>query len=144
MVALASTESRAWVEHWLVGVCNGTESVEVVQGIAVTPQVFVPSGFAVSWHPTLQKELMYAMAMGSQTVYLINGRRHRVVYAWTFHENTPFNRSLPDDEHDQTMKWSPDGIRLAITGRNSIFVMQADTIANDVMFQAPHSHFRGR
>lgn len=51
-VALSSTESRAWVEHWPLDACKGPEVTEVVQGIASSPQVDRPSTFAVSWHPT--------------------------------------------------------------------------------------------
>ena len=136
MVALSTTERTAQIEHWPLDSpddSNFDSGPSIVQDLVLPrfTSVFVPAGFAVSWHPTLQRDLIYALAVGSDTIYLIDGRRHNIRLAWTFHDSFP-SRS-PMGWHGP-MKWSPDGIRLAIKGSESIFVMQTDVFADTRMF----------
>lgn len=82
----------------------------------------------------MQRELVYALAVGQESVHLTDGRRHQVRHAWSFCDSLPSWFPLL---YDQTMEWSPDGTRFAIKGSESIIIMQADVFAESKMLKVP-------
>ncbi|KAK9831568.1 hypothetical protein WJX74_000312 [Apatococcus lobatus] len=140
MVALSSTEAKAQVEHWPVDVHIHQKSksgAEIVHRLTLPSQKYDTTGFSVAWHPTLQKELMYALAVGIDALFIISGSTHRVIFALPTDGNCPPSRLMRAGEHSQALSWSPDGAKLAIPTSKSMVILQAAGIPEAKVYRGP-------
>lgn len=141
-VAVSTTDIEGQIEHWPLDSADESRAdggPKCVPGLPLPSfaNVYMRSSIAVPWHPTLQSELVYALAAGQGTIYLIDGRMHWVRHAWTFCNAFPIRYSPLSAQKAQTMEWSPDGTRLAVKGSEAIFIVQADVHADNKMFKVP-------
>lgn len=140
MVALSTTEAKTQVEHWPLQVNKSagcTTGPEVVHRLTLPSQKYDTSGFAVAWHPIMRRELMYALAVGIDAFFIISGRTHKVIFALPMDGQCPPNRVMQAGEHDQSMHWSPDGNKLAVTTSKSMVIMQAGGIPESSVYRGP-------
>ena len=140
MVALFTTEAKTQVEHWPMQVtksagCNA--GPEIVHRLTLPSQKHDTSGFSVAWHPILRKELMYALAVGINAFFIISGRTHKVIIALPMDGQCPPKEVMQAGEHDQSMQWSPDGIKLAVPTSKSMVIMHAGGIPESGVYRGP-------
>ena len=138
MVALSSTEAKTQVEHWPIDVHASSASssrTAVVHRLTLPSQKHDTTGFSVAWYPALTQELMYALAVGIDSFFVISGRTNKVIYALVLDDSCPPSREMQAGEQSQALQWSPDGAKLAISTSKSVVILQAGGVSESHVYR---------